>query len=89
LLDWTETQSADFNIDVFQPLFDALTNVAGKAKTFAEWEALWYNQVYGTGGFETQGLTLQRVQHLDRLVGFESDLLDLARGEEKGEHGVR
>jgi N-acetylated-alpha-linked acidic dipeptidase len=89
LLDWTETKGADFNIDIFQPLFDALAGLARQTQDFAEWETLWYNQVYGTGGFETQGLTFQRIDHLDKMTRFESDLLDLPRGEQdKGDHGV-
>jgi len=89
LIDWTETKGADFNIDMFQPLVDAITKVANKAKEFADWETAWYNQVYGTGGFETQGLTVQRMAHNAKMASFETDLLDLPHGDkDKGPHGV-
>ncbi|KAL1610331.1 hypothetical protein SLS60_001997 [Paraconiothyrium brasiliense] len=90
LIDWTEKQGGDYDIGMFQPLVDAIANVGGKAQEFMEWETLWYNQVYGTGGFETQGLTVQRVAHNARMAGFESDLLDVQRGnvDEQQEHGV-
>ncbi|KAF1978603.1 Zn-dependent exopeptidase [Bimuria novae-zelandiae CBS 107.79] len=90
LIEWTETKASDYDIGMFQPLVDALANVGGKAQEFAQWEATWYNQVYGTGGFETQGLIVQRVAHNAKIAGFESDLLDLQRGNINGEeeHGL-
>ncbi|CBX99888.1 predicted protein [Plenodomus lingam JN3] len=61
-----------------------------KAEEFHKWETFWYNQVYATGGFETSGVTAQRVAHNGRIARFESDLLDLARDPgDKGVHGVR
>jgi N-acetylated-alpha-linked acidic dipeptidase len=83
LLDWAEKKGGDYDVGIFQPLFDALGVFTGRAQDFAAWENLWYNQVYGTGGFETQGLTFQRMEHNDRMARFESDLLDLPRGEEE------
>lgn len=90
LIEWTEKQGGDYDIGMFQPLVDALANVGGKASEFGQWETVWYNQVYGTGGFETQGLTVQRVAHNARMASFESDLLDVQRGNVNGEsdHGV-
>jgi N-acetylated-alpha-linked acidic dipeptidase len=37
----------------------------------------WYNQVYATGGFESQGVTMQRVNYNGKIASFESDLLDV------------
>lgn len=89
LIDWTETKGADYDLEMFQPLVDALSGLSGKAKEFQDWETFWYNQVYGTGGFETQGLTVQRVAHNAKMASFETDLLDLPQGEhDNGEHGV-
>jgi N-acetylated-alpha-linked acidic dipeptidase len=90
LIEWTEKQGGAYDIGMFQPLVDALGNVGGKAREFEDWETAWFNQVTGTGGFETQGLTLQRVAHNARMSGFESDLLDVQRGNVDGEqeHGV-
>ncbi|KAF1921165.1 hypothetical protein BDU57DRAFT_562801 [Ampelomyces quisqualis] len=90
LLDWTETQTdGDYDIEMFQPLVDSLSNLKKKADDFHKWETYWYNQVYATGGFETQGVKMQRVAHNVKIARFESDLLDLPRGEEdKGAHGL-
>jgi len=89
LVDWAQTKSGDFKIDIFKPLFDALGGFTKQSQDFAAWETMWYNQVYATGGFETQSLTFQRMEHNGRMSTFESDLLDLPRGEEdKGSHGV-
>lgn len=89
LIEWTETKGSDFDIEMFQPLVDALATFAKRAQEFQDWETFWYNQVYGTGGFETQGLTVQRVAHNAKMASFETDLLDLPHGEhDKEEHGV-
>ncbi|KAJ4304950.1 hypothetical protein N0V90_000478 [Kalmusia sp. IMI 367209] len=90
LIDWTETKGSDFDIGMFQPLVDALANMGNRAKEFGDWETAWYNQVYGTGGFETQGLTVQRVAHNAKMSTFESDLLDLPHDQnDNGEHGFK
>ncbi|KAI8936901.1 hypothetical protein NX059_006133 [Plenodomus lindquistii] len=90
LLDWTESTAKDgYDIEIFQPLVDALSMFKKKAEEFHKWESFWYNQVYATGGFETSGVTAQRVGHNGKIAGFESDLLDLKMGEEdKSVHGV-
>ncbi|KAL5377319.1 hypothetical protein PMIN06_010415 [Paraphaeosphaeria minitans] len=85
LIEWTEKQGGDYDIGMFQPLADALAKVGGKAQEFEQWETTWYNQIVNTGGFETQGLTVQRVAHNARMSDFESDLLDVQRGNVDGE----
>ncbi|KAF2731349.1 Zn-dependent exopeptidase [Polyplosphaeria fusca] len=90
LLQETEKSGAVFEVQMFQPLFDAAALFAQRAKEFHAWEDFWYSQVSVTGGFEPQGLTVQRVGHNERVGGFEVDLLDLPRGDggEKGAHGI-
>lgn len=91
LLDWTEKISggADYDIGIFQPLVDALSMLKKRTEAFGAWEQSWYNQVYATGGFESSGVTMQRVRHNAKIAAVESDMLDLARGkEDKGPHGV-
>lgn len=90
LIEWTETKGSDYDIGMFQPLADALANVGNKAQEFGQWETKWYNEIYATGGFETQGLTVQRVSYNAKMSSFDSDLLDLQRGNinGEGEHGV-
>jgi N-acetylated-alpha-linked acidic dipeptidase len=78
-----------YDISIFQPLVDSLSGLKKKAEDFHKWETFWYNQVYATGGFETQSVTVQRVAHNMKIAKFESDLLDLPRGKDDREtHGV-
>ena len=78
-----------FELEYIQPLVDVLSNTKKQAEKFHDWETAWYNQVYNTGGFETSGVTIQRVGHNAAIGRFESDLLDLPRGEkDAGGHGV-
>lgn len=90
LLDWTDSMAVGgFDIEIFQPLVDSLSDLKKKADDFHKWETYWYNQVYATGGFETQSVTVQRVAHNAKIARFESDLLDLPTGkDDKGPHGV-
>lgn len=89
LMDWTETKGSNFDIDMFQPLADAVALFADKAKEFHHWEKFWYSQVYGTGGYESPGLTVQRLAYNSKMTNFETQLLDLPKNQEdKGPHGV-
>ncbi|KAF1959898.1 Zn-dependent exopeptidase [Byssothecium circinans] len=93
LLDFAEKRGENFDIGIFQPLFDSVGKLQEKAKDFGDWEMFWTNQVYGygTGNFETQGLTVQRMGHNAKMASFESDLLDLPRGkddEDEDDHGL-
>ncbi|PVH93006.1 Zn-dependent exopeptidase [Periconia macrospinosa] len=94
LLDSTEKVGHNFDIAIFQPLFDAVRGLTDRAREFGEWETFWYNNVYGAGGFETQGLTIQRVHHNSQMGLFETRLLDLPTSEKENkgavsDHGVR
>ncbi|KAL5118064.1 hypothetical protein ACEQ8H_004051 [Pleosporales sp. CAS-2024a] len=90
LLDWTATVASggDYDISIFQPLVDALGGLKIKADEFHKWESSWYNQVYATGGFETQSVTMQRVGHNAKLAAFESALIDLGSGKDGDEGGL-
>ncbi|KAF2262806.1 N-acetylated-alpha-linked acidic dipeptidase 2 [Lojkania enalia] len=89
LVEWTEKKGGNYNIEMFQPLFDAAALFTQRAKEFHSWEDYWYSQVYGTGGFETQGLTLQRVTHNTRMAHFDTHLLDLPKNkDDKEPHGL-
>lgn len=91
LLDWTDSMAnGGYSIEMFQPLVDSLSGLKKKADDFHKWETYWYNQVYATGGFETQGVTVQRVSHNAKIARFESDLLDLpSNPTDTSPHGVR
>ncbi|KAH9871988.1 hypothetical protein J1614_006247 [Plenodomus biglobosus] len=90
LLDWAESTAKDgYDVEIFQPLVDSLSMFKKKAEEFHKWETFWYNQVYATGGFETSGVTAQRIAHNGKIARFESDLLDLQTNpEDKSQHGL-
>lgn len=89
LLDWTESVASGYDIEIFQPLVDSLSMFKKKADEFHKWETYWYNQVYATGGFETQSVTIQRIGHNAKIARFESDLLDLPSNlNDHSAHGV-
>ncbi|KAH6616445.1 hypothetical protein C7974DRAFT_365760 [Boeremia exigua] len=77
LLDDTEKAGGDFDIAIFEPLVRSIGALKEKADEFHKWETYWYNQVYATGGFETGGVTMQRINHNNKMGQFESMLLDL------------
>lgn len=90
LLDATEAGGGDFDIDIFEPLVQSIAALKDKVDEFHKWETFWYNQVYATGGFETSGVTMQRVNHNNKMARFESLLLDLPdHPKDPGVFGVR
>jgi N-acetylated-alpha-linked acidic dipeptidase len=75
---------------LFAPLVDGVSAFVERARSFHEWEDVWYQQVSVTGGFESPGVTVQRLAHNSRIAGFETALLD-GVWEEDGDgsvHGV-
>ncbi|KAF2191229.1 N-acetylated-alpha-linked acidic dipeptidase 2 [Zopfia rhizophila CBS 207.26] len=89
LFDWTEKKGGNYDIEMFQPLYDAVALFQQRAKEFHAWEEFWYGQVYGTGGFEGPSLTTQRIAHNARMANFETNMLDLPKdGNDKEPHGI-
>lgn len=78
-----------FSDRIFEPLFAEIKTFVDHAAEFHEWEEIWYNQVYGAGGFEGPALMMQRASHNAKMADFDTALLDLPRGKEDvGDHGV-
>jgi hypothetical protein len=78
-----------FDVTMFQPLLDAVKMFTERAPKFHAWSDWWYDQVYATSGFESPGLTIQRLNHNKQMTDFETNLLDLPRGkDDKEAHGV-
>jgi hypothetical protein len=89
LMDWTETKGSNYDIGMFQPLVDVVGKIADSVREFHGWENFWYNQVVGTGGFESPSLTIKRLGYNGALSNFDTALLDIAKDEEDQEpHGV-
>jgi hypothetical protein len=89
LINWARSKTEKLDTAIFEPLLDAVSFFVDKAGNFHRWEDYWYNQVYGTGGFESPGLTVQRLGYNNMMTDFETNLLDLPRDkDDKGPHGV-
>jgi hypothetical protein len=64
----------------FTSLYDAAAVFRQNAALFHAWDQAWYSAVYGSGGFESNVIGLQRIVHNTRMANFETQLLDLAEG---------
>lgn len=63
-----------------QPLFDAAKLFQENAAKFGTWTQVWYDAVWGSGGYENNVMAIQRVNHNSRLARFDTQLLDLGEG---------
>jgi hypothetical protein len=89
LIKWARSKTEKLDTDMFKPLLDAIALFADNAAKFHRWEDFWYNQVYGTGGFESPGMTMQRLSYNGKMSDFETNLLDLPKDkDDKEPHGV-
>ncbi|KZF19781.1 glutamate carboxypeptidase Tre2 [Xylona heveae TC161] len=64
----------------FAPLREAAEVMAKNTETFEAWEMAWVQEVYGSGGFESNVIAIQRMSRNTRMAQFETDLLDLLPG---------
>lgn len=63
-----------------QPLFDAAKLFQENAAKLENWAQVWHDAVWGSGGYETNVMAIQRVNHNTRLARFDTHLLDLSEG---------
>lgn len=63
-----------------QPLYGAATKFLGDAQQFHRWSEAWHDAVWGSGGYESNVLGVQRLAHNARMASFETHLLDLGEG---------
>lgn len=63
-----------------KPLYDAATAFRENAAQFHEWDQLWQDTVYGSGGFESNVMAIKRMSHNSRMANFETHILDLEEG---------
>lgn len=61
-------------------LREAATQFTHDAREFHDWERIWTETVYGSGGVETSVMAIRRMSHNTRMANFETHLLDLAEG---------
>lgn len=63
-----------------QPMFVAATEMKANAVQFQTWNKIWHDTVWGMGGYESNIMAVQRVNHNSRMAAFDTNLLDLGEG---------
>lgn len=63
-----------------EPMFKAATEMKASAVTFQSWNKIWHDTVWGMGGYESNLMAVQRVNHNARMAAFDTNLLDLEEG---------
>ncbi|KGO71975.1 Peptidase M28 [Penicillium italicum] len=63
-----------------QPMFKAAAEMKASAVTFQSWNKIWHDTVWGMGGYESNIMAVQRVNHNARMAAFDTNLLDLEEG---------
>ena len=66
------------NVLNLTPLYNAADSFLKNAQQFHEWDRQWAG-MFRSGGFETNGLAMQRMDHNTKMANFETDLLDLEK----------
>ncbi|KXG46949.1 Peptidase M28 [Penicillium griseofulvum] len=74
---FAKSKKADVDM---QPMFKAATEMKAKAVTFESWNKIWHDTVWGMGGYESNVMAVQRVNHNARMAAFDTNLLDLEEG---------
>lgn len=72
-----------------QPLKASIDSLKDSIQAFSRFEDNWTTNVLGSGGLETTRFALRRLDYNERIAKFETDLLDIAQGEDDQEqHGI-
>lgn len=69
--------AAGFNL---KSLDEAADTFVENARQFHNWDREWTQNVYGTSGYETNAVTMDRIRHNAKMANFETDLLDMDGG---------
>ncbi|KAJ6141270.1 hypothetical protein N7470_010166 [Penicillium chermesinum] len=75
--DHFKASKADINMG---PLYDAAKDLETNATAFASWNQVWHDTVWGSGGYESNLMAVQRVKRNLRMASFDTHLLDLGEG---------
>ncbi|KAJ9620448.1 hypothetical protein H2203_007654 [Taxawa tesnikishii (nom. ined.)] len=83
--DATTLGAKDFNV---QPLRQAADFFTKQSAEFHAFDDFWTTQVMGRGGFESNAFALKRVEHNNKLIDFETHLLDIEANTDEAPHGI-
>ncbi|KAJ5594840.1 uncharacterized protein N7459_001048 [Penicillium hispanicum] len=75
--EFAQSKSADVDLQI---LFDAAAELEANAERFNEWAQVWHDNVWGSGGYESNVMAIQRMNHNVRMASFDTHLLDLEEG---------
>ncbi|KAJ5095444.1 hypothetical protein NUU61_004800 [Penicillium alfredii] len=63
-----------------KPLVKVIGEFKSVATKFHSWNKIWHDTVWGLGGYESNVMAAQRVNHNARMAWFDTHLLDLEEG---------
>ncbi|OQE28768.1 hypothetical protein PENSTE_c003G05598 [Penicillium steckii] len=72
-------KSKKANVDT-KKMHEAAKELESNAAEFQEWTRVWHDSVWGSGGYESNVMAIQRVNHNMRMASFDTHLLDLDEG---------
>ncbi|KAJ5760971.1 hypothetical protein N7520_008127 [Penicillium odoratum] len=74
---FVKSKKANVNLEV---MFNAAAELEANAVKFESWNQIWHDTVWGSGGYESNVMAIQRVNHNLRMASFDTHLLDLEEG---------
>lgn len=60
-----------------QLMYNAAAELETSTARFQSWNEVWHDSVWGSGGYESNVMAIQRVNHNVRMAQFDTHLLDL------------
>ncbi|CAL5872538.1 uncharacterized protein PFLUO_LOCUS6802 [Penicillium psychrofluorescens] len=84
IIDWVKdlreyAQSKNAKVKM-QLLAEAAQDLKKNTAQFQKWNQVWHDAVWGSGGYESNAMRVQRLNHNDRMAAFDTHLLDLEYG---------
>ncbi|KAJ5174384.1 uncharacterized protein N7482_000261 [Penicillium canariense] len=75
--EFAKTKKAEVDM---QLLYNAAAELEANTARFQSWNEVWHDNVWGSGGYESNVMAIQRVNHNVRMASFDTHLLDLDVG---------
>lgn len=63
-----------------QLMYNAAAELEANTAQFQSWNQVWHDSVWDSGGYESNVMAIQRVNHNTRMASFDTNLLDLEEG---------
>ncbi|KAJ5721759.1 uncharacterized protein N7483_009693 [Penicillium malachiteum] len=74
--EFAKSHKADVNLEA---MYNAAAELESNSMKFESWKQAWHDTVWGSGGYESNVMALQRVNHNMRMAKFDTTLLDLEK----------